>query len=84
MIALGSHYSRRQHEAIGCNYRLSNVCAGAGRGQMTVANDHIAQHKHEQKLYEELLKDVPGIHVHSQPATGEYDSNYWVNGHLVG
>ena len=41
-------------------------------------NDHIAHHKHVQKLYEELLRDVPGIHVHSQPATGEYDSNYWL------
>ena len=65
VIALGRHYSRRQHEAIGYNYRLSNVCARIGRGQMTVANDHIAHHKHVQKLYEELLKDVPGIHVHS-------------------
>jgi dTDP-4-amino-4,6-dideoxygalactose transaminase len=45
---------------------------------MTVANDHIAHHKHVQKLYEELLKDVKGITVHGQPATGEYDSNYWL------
>lgn len=57
---------------------MSNICAGIGRGQMTLANDHIAHHKHVQKLYEELLKDVPGIHVHSQPTTGEYDSNYWL------
>lgn len=71
-------YPYYQHEKIGYNYRMSNICAGIGRGQMTVANDHIAHHKHVQKLYEELLKDVPGIHVHSQPATGEYDSNYWL------
>ena len=45
---------------------------------MTVANDHIAHHKHVQKLYEELLADVDGITVHSQPTTGEYDSNYWL------
>ena len=71
-------YPYYQHEKIGYNYRMSNICAGIGRGQMTVANDHIAHHKHVQALYEELLKDVPGIHVHSQPATGEYDSNYWL------
>ena len=71
-------YPYYQHEKIGYNYRMSNICAGIGRGQMTVANDHIAHHKHVQKLYEEFLKDVKGITVHSQPATGEYDSNYWL------
>ena len=71
-------YPYYQHEKIGYNYRMSNICAGIGRGQMTVANEHIAHHKHVQKMYEELLADVPGIHVHSQPATGEYDSNYWL------
>ena len=71
-------YPYYQHEKIGYNYRMSNICAGIGRGQMTVANDHIAHHKHVQKLYEELLADVPGITVHSQPLTGEYDSNYWL------
>ena len=71
-------YPYYQHEKIGYNYRMSNICAGIGRGQMTVLDDHIAHHKHVQKLYEELLKDVKGITVHSQPATGEYDSNYWL------
>ncbi len=71
-------YPYYQHEKIGYNYRMSNICAGIGRGQMTIANDHIAHHKHVQKLYEELLKDVKGVTVHSQPATGEYDSNYWL------
>ena len=71
-------YPYYQHEKIGYNYRMSNICAGIGRGQMTIANEHIAHHKHVQALYEELLKDVPGITVHSQPATGEYDSNYWL------
>ena len=71
-------YPYYQHEKIGYNYRMSNICAGIGRGQMTVVNDHIAHHKHVQKLYEELLKDVPGVQVHSQPTTGEYDSNYWL------
>ena len=71
-------YPYYQHEKIGYNYRMSNICAGIGRGQMTILNDHLAHHKHVQKLYEELLKDVPGVHVHAQPATGEYDSNYWL------
>ena len=71
-------YPYYQHEKIGFNYRMSNICAGIGRGQMTVVNDHIAHHKHVQKMYEELLKDVPGIKVHSQPTNGDYDSNYWL------
>ena len=71
-------YPYYQHEKIGYNYRMSNICAGIGRGQMTVVNDHIAHHKHVQALYEELLKEVKGVTVHSQPATGGYDSNYWL------
>lgn len=71
-------YPYYQHEKIGYNYRMSNICAGIGRGQMTIVNEHITHHKKVQKLYEELLKDVKGITVHSQPATGEYDSNYWL------
>ena len=71
-------YPYYQHEKIGYNYRMSNICAGIGRGQMTIVNEHIVHHKKVQKLYEELLKDVKGITVHSQPATGEYGSNYWL------
>ena len=71
-------YPYYQHEAIGYNYRLSNICAGIGRGQMTIVNDHLAHHRHVQALYEQLLAGVPGITVHSQPAGGDYDSNYWL------
>ncbi len=71
-------YPYYQHEKIGYNYRMSNICAGIGRGQMTIVNEHIAHHKKVQKMYEELLKDVKGVTVHSQPETGEYDSNYWL------
>ncbi|MBO5133900.1 MAG: aminotransferase class I/II-fold pyridoxal phosphate-dependent enzyme [Bacteroidaceae bacterium] len=71
-------YPYYQHTEIGYNYRMSNVCAGIGRGQMTVLDAHIAHHKHVQALYEELLADVPGIHIHKQPQTGEYDSNFWL------
>ena len=72
-------YPYYQHEEIGYNYRMSNICAGIGRGQMTVADDHIAHHKHVQALYEELLADVEGIAVHRQPEGGDYDSNFWLS-----
>lgn len=70
-------YPYYQHTAIGYNYRMSNICAGIGRGQMTVANDHIAHHKHVQALYKELFKDIEGIILHEAPST-DYDSNYWL------
>lgn len=70
-------YPYYQHEAIGYNYRMSNVCAGIGRGQMTIIDDHIAHHKHVQALYCELLKDVKGFHMHGNPAP-EFDSNFWL------
>lgn len=56
-------YPYYQHTAIGFNYRMSNVCAGIGRGQMTVLDQHIAHHKHVQALYEDLMKDIPGIRI---------------------
>ncbi len=71
-------YPYYQHSAIGYNYRMSNVCAGIGRGQMTIAADHIAHHKHVQSLYEELLKDVKGVQIHKQPADPRYDANFWL------
>ena len=70
-------YPYYQHEAIGYNYRMSNICAGIGRGQMKIVNDHIAHHKHVQKMYEELLRDVEGVTVHTAPSP-DYDSNYWL------
>ena len=57
---------------------MSNVCAGIGRGQMTVLDAHIAHHKHVQELYKELLKDVKGVVLHEQPADARYDSNFWL------
>ena len=71
-------YPYYQHSAIGFNYRMSNVCAGIGRGQMTVLDEHIAHHKHVQALYEELLADVPGVKIHKQPADPRYDANFWL------
>ena len=71
-------YPYYQHEEIGYNYRLSNICAGIGRGQMTVLDEHIAHHRHVCQLYKELLAGVEGISLHENP-TPRQDSNYWLN-----
>ena len=71
-------YPYYQHEAIGYNYRLSNICAGIGRGQMTVADEHIAHHKHVADLYEAAFAQVPGIRFHKNP-DAHSDSDYWLN-----
>lgn len=70
-------YPYYQHEEIGYNYRMSNICAGIGRGQMTILDDHIAHHRHVQQLYCELLADVKGIKMHCAP-NSKFDSNYWL------
>lgn len=67
-----------QHEEIGYNYRMSNICAGIGRGQMTVLNAHIAHHQHLAAYYREALRDVPGIAFHDNP-NAHADSNFWLN-----
>lgn len=70
-------YPYYQHSDIGYNYRMSNICAGIGRGQMTVIDEHIAHHKHIQAIYRELLKEVPGVTLHENPSS-RYDSNFWL------
>ena len=70
-------YPYYQHEAIGYNYRMSNICAGIGRGQMTIVDEHISHHRHVQALYEDLLADVEGITVH-KALSPEFDSNFWL------
>lgn len=70
-------YPYYQHSDIGYNYRMSNICAGIGRGQMTVIDEHIAHHKHVQALYREMLKNVEGITMHENPSK-IYDSNFWL------
>jgi len=66
-----------QHEAIGFNYRLSNISAGIGRGQMTVLDEHIRHHKHVHSLYKALLGSIEGFAVHDNPSE-KYDSNFWL------
>ena len=70
-------YPYYQHETVGYNYRLSNICAGIGRGQMTILNDHIAHHKHIAQLYREAFADIDGITFHDAP-NADYDSNFWL------
>ena len=70
-------YPYYQHEKIGYNYRMSNICAGIGRGQMTVLEEHIAHHRHVQELYCRYLKDVSGITMHCNPDK-EIESNFWL------
>lgn len=70
-------YPYYQHTDIGYNYRMSNICAGIGRGQMTIVDEHLAHHRHVQDLYRELLKDVEGVTLHDNPSP-EYDSNFWL------
>ncbi len=70
-------YPYYQHEKIGYNYRMSNICAGIGRGQMSVLEDHIAHHRRLNELYDRLLEDIPAITVHKNP-TSSHDSNFWL------
>lgn len=68
------HY---QHSHIGYNYRMSNICAGIGRGQMLVLEHHIAKRKQNHRRYMELLADVKGISVLDNPSS-DFDSNFWL------
>lgn len=70
-------YPYYQHEEIGYNYRMSNICAGIGRGQMTIADEHIAHHRHIAELYEKAFADVKGITFHKECEGME--SNYWLS-----
>jgi dTDP-4-amino-4,6-dideoxygalactose transaminase len=74
-----AHY---QHSTIGYNYRLSNVCAGIGRGQMQALPRFIARRREIHALYTELLADVPGIRV-MQASSSEYATNDWLTTILV-
>lgn len=72
-------YPYYQHEKIGFNYRMSNICAGIGIGQMTVASSHIAHHRHIASLYEKAFASIPGITFHKGPDWAADGSNYWLN-----
>ena len=73
------HY---QHSHIGYNYRLSNICAGIGRGQMLVLDEHIAARRDVNKRYIEMLSDLPGISFLKNPGK-DFESNMWLTCILV-
>lgn len=71
-------YPYYQHTEVGYNYRMSNICAGIGRGQMTVLDAHISHHRHIAQLYREAFKDFAGIEFHDNPDS-RTESNFWLN-----
>lgn len=72
-----------QHEKIGYNYRLSNISAGVGRGQMYVLDEHIARRRTIHELYVEKLKNTPGITVMQPRSNVDSHPNYWLSTILV-
>ena len=76
------HAPHYQHSKVGYNYRMSNICAGIGRGQMKVLNKHIALRRDMNTFYREILKDVKGITFQSQPNSNFY-SNFWLTALVI-
>jgi dTDP-4-amino-4,6-dideoxygalactose transaminase len=73
------HY---QHSEIGYNYRMSNICAGIGRGQMEVLDAHVALRRAMHTFYVELFHDISGVTVFTAPNT-DYFSNHWLSAILI-
>ena len=71
-------YPYYQHTEIGYNYRMSNICAGIGRGQMMILDEHIKHHQHIAELYREAFKQFDGIEFHDNPDV-KMSSNFWLN-----
>ena len=73
------HY---QHSEIGYNYRMSNILAGIGRGQMEVLDQHVALRRKMHQFYQEVFKEVKGVTVFSEPTT-DFASNHWLSCVLI-
>lgn len=73
------HY---QHSEVGYNYRMSNICAGIGRGQMEVLDKHVGYRRKMHDFYLETFKDMPGISVFSEP-NENYFSNHWLTSVVI-
>jgi dTDP-4-amino-4,6-dideoxygalactose transaminase len=73
------HY---QHSQIGYNYRMSNIVAGIGRGQMEVLNERVAQRRANNQRYRDFFKDIDGITFQTEP-NADYFSNYWLTAILI-
>ena len=73
------HY---QHSEVGYNYRLSNICAGIGRGQMQVLDKHIALRQDMNKFYQDLFQDIDGVTVQKEQSD-DIVSNHWLSAIIV-
>ena len=73
------HY---QHSEIGYNYRMSNICAGIGRGQMEVLDHHIDLRRKMHAFYVDLFEEIPGISVF-KAANEDCFANYWLSSILI-
>ena len=73
------HY---QHSQIGYNYRMSNIVAGIGRGQMVVIDERVAQRRSNNQRYRKFFEGVAGIKFQTEPNT-DYFSNYWLTAILI-
>lgn len=73
------HY---QHSHIGYNYRMSNIVAGIGRGQMEVLNDRVNARRKMHDFYVDVFKDIEGVTVFSEP-TEDYYSNHWLSAIII-
>ena len=73
------HY---QHSEVGYNYRLSNICAGIGRGQMQVLDKHIALRREMHQFYADFFESVDGVTVFSEP-NSDYFSNHWLSAIVI-
>jgi dTDP-4-amino-4,6-dideoxygalactose transaminase len=73
------HY---QHSEIGYNYRMSNICAGIGRGQMEVLDEHVALRRQMHDFYVEVFKSIEGVEVYSTP-NDDYFANYWLSAIII-
>lgn len=73
------HY---QHSTVGYNYRLSNVCAGIGRGQMEVINDRVALRRKNHEFYKEIFTSFVGVNFFSEPSL-DFFSNHWLNAVII-
>lgn len=73
------HY---QHSSVGYNYRMSNICAGIGRGQMEVLDKHVALRRKMNDFYTAIFADIEGVSVFSEP-NSDYQSNHWLSAIVV-
>jgi dTDP-4-amino-4,6-dideoxygalactose transaminase len=73
------HY---QHSEVGYNYRMSNICAGIGRGQMTVLDERVKLRREMHQFYVDIFKDIEGVQVFSEPSL-DFFSNHWLSAIII-